>query len=71
LRDVMDAQAIGPVIAAIIQNRATDEQRAEIHMAAFPKDTSPDICQRALSHLARLYPVDNKFSQGEEDGKHD
>jgi hypothetical protein len=58
IRELMDARFAGPIIAALAENRETEEEMASIHLASFPKDLSPDIRKAAVSHIARIFSTD-------------
>jgi hypothetical protein len=53
----MDARFAGPIIAKLVENRATEEDLATVHLASFPKNLSPDLREAAVSHIARAYSV--------------
>jgi len=55
----MDMRFAGPVIAALADNRETEEDMASIHLASFPKDLSPDIRKAAVSHIARIFSAED------------
>ena len=57
LRKLMDARFAGPIIAKLVENRATEEDLATVHLASFPKNLSPDLREAAVSHIARAYSV--------------
>jgi len=58
IRELMDMRFAGPIIAALAENRATDEQLASIHIAAFPTDLSPEMRKSAVSHLAQVFSTE-------------
>lgn len=55
LRELMDAKSVAPIIARMIDNRATEKDLATIHLASFPKNVAPDIRQAAVEHIARVF----------------
>jgi len=55
LRELMDMKFAGPIIAAMLENRETEEDLASIHMASFPKDLDPGIRKAFLTHIARVF----------------
>jgi hypothetical protein len=59
LRITIDAKVAGPIIARMLENTATPEDMAKIHLASFPDNLSPDIKQAALSHIARVISEDD------------
>jgi hypothetical protein len=58
LRELMDAKFLGPIIARMIENNATAEDLATVHLASFPKNLPPEIRQAALTHIARVHSAD-------------
>jgi hypothetical protein len=55
LRQLMDMWNIAPIIAAMIENRATQEDLAKVHLASLPMNLSPDIRRAAFAHFVRVY----------------
>jgi len=55
LRKLMDARFAGPIIAKLVENRATEDDLATVHLASFPKNLSPEIRQSAVAHIARVF----------------
>jgi hypothetical protein len=55
LRDLLDARNAGPILASLIENKATDEDLASINLASFPKDVPPEIRTQAAITIARAY----------------
>jgi hypothetical protein len=55
LRDLLDARNAGPILASLVENKATDEELASINLASFPKDVSPEIRTQAAITIARAY----------------
>ena len=68
LRDILDARNTGPLIGKFLDNSATEEELAPIHLASFPKNTPSELRKAAAIHIARAYgePV----SQGENHAAH-
>jgi hypothetical protein len=54
IRDVLDARAKGSILAKIVDNTATDDDRATIHLAGLPKDLPDDVRRDTFSHIARV-----------------
>jgi len=48
-------EAHTPIIARMLEDRATDDDRNVLHLASFPKTLPPDIRRTMLSHLARVF----------------
>ena len=55
LRKIMDARFAGPIIAKLVDNRATEEDMATVHLASFPKNLAPDLREAAVAHIARAF----------------
>jgi hypothetical protein len=55
-RILMDQSFASPIVAKLVENKATEDDLAPIHLASFPKNLSPEIRRAAVSHLARLFP---------------
>jgi hypothetical protein len=55
LRNMMDLRFAGPRIAKLVDNQATEDDLAPIHLASFPKNLPDDVRQAAASHLARVF----------------
>ena len=55
LRDLLDARNAGPILASLVENKATEEELASINLASFPKDVSPEIRTEAARTIARAY----------------
>lgn len=60
LRKLMDARFAGPIIAKLVENRATEDDLATVHLASFPTNLSPDIRQAAVSHIARAFSPESE-----------
>ena len=56
-RDVLDAQFTGPIIARLVEDKATEEELARVNLAAFPKNIPPNIRQEAAAYIAREFSV--------------
>ncbi len=56
-RQLLDAANIGPIIARMVDNKATDDDLAQVHMATLPKNLPPDIHKATVAHVARAYSV--------------
>jgi hypothetical protein len=59
LRQILDSKNAGPAIARLVDNTATQEDLAPIHLASFPKDIDPEIRRAAAMHIARIYSPEN------------
>jgi hypothetical protein len=54
LRAMLDMRVMSPIIGKMIENRATEDELNAIHLAAFPKNLSPEMREAALRHIARV-----------------
>jgi hypothetical protein len=63
LRILIDARYLGPIIARLAENRASDNDLAQIHMASFPKNVPDEIRRSAASHIAHVLSP-NDFEPG-------
>jgi len=54
IRNILDARNAGPVIAKFVDNTATEDDLAQVHLASLPKNTPADLRQAAAAHIARL-----------------
>lgn len=59
IRRLLDMRNAAPAIAKLVDDEATDEDLAPIHLASFPKNIDPDIRQAAAKQIARAYSTDN------------
>lgn len=59
LRKILDMKNVGPVIAKFVDNTATQEDLAPIHLASFPKDIDPEVRRATAAHIARIYSPEN------------
>jgi hypothetical protein len=55
LRAIMDAAAAGPIIAKIIDNTATDDEYAQIHVARLSKNLPDGFRQSAADRMGRSF----------------
>jgi hypothetical protein len=60
LRILLDMKFTGPIIAKMLENRATTEEMAAIHLAGFPTGLSPEMRRAALTHIARVVSDDDQ-----------
>ena len=65
VRDLLDAQAAGPILARLVENKASSEDLAAVHIASLPSDLSPDLRDRAAATIARAYSPTSYIAQGE------
>jgi hypothetical protein len=54
-RDVMDIGSTAPLMSAFIQGTASEQDLEPVHLASFPKDSTPEIRRIAAQHIARSY----------------
>ena len=53
LRTAMDIKNRAPILAGFVDNTATEEDLATIHLASLPKDLPDDVRRDTASHIAR------------------
>ena len=58
IRDGMDNRIADPILAKLVENRASEEELASIHLAGFPKNLPPDLRKATAIHIARSYDSD-------------
>jgi len=54
IRELLDARNAGPIIAKIIEDKATSDELASVHLASFPKNLPDDIRRSAAIHIASV-----------------
>lgn len=59
LRELMDMRNAGPIIAKIVDNTATEDELATIHLASIPKDIPDELRRDTASHIARAFSATN------------
>jgi len=57
LRTAMNTRNMGPIIARIIDDTATDNDRATLHLASIPKDLPEDMRKETAAYIARAFNV--------------
>jgi hypothetical protein len=57
IRNLLDSRNAGPLISKLVEDTATQEDLAPIHLASFPKAISPELRQEAAEYIARTYDV--------------
>jgi hypothetical protein len=62
-RDLMDAANVGPIVARLVDNKATEEDKARIHMASLPQNLPPDIHKATVAQVARAYGIEEQTPQ--------
>jgi hypothetical protein len=55
LRKILDMRNAAPAMARLIENKATEEDLAPMHLAGFPKNIDPQIRRAAAVHIAHVY----------------
>ena len=58
-RDWLDQQNLAPLISRLVENTASQEDLAVIHLASFPKTASPELRKAAAIHIAKSYGGDS------------
>ncbi len=56
MRNVLDIRNRGPLLTRLMEDTATEEDRAQIHLASFP-NVSPELRRETVAHIARTYDV--------------
>jgi hypothetical protein len=59
IRRLLDMRIAGPAVAKFIENEATEEDLAPLHLASFPKNLDPEIRRAAAKQIARAYSPEN------------
>jgi len=59
IRRLLDMRNAGPAIGKLVNNEATEEDLAPMHLASFPKNIDPEIRRAAAMQIARSYSPDN------------
>jgi hypothetical protein len=66
MRDQADMITQAPIVANLMQNKATDQDLAKIHVATFPK-APPDLRAGAASRIAQVFsPATSETNQPKE-----
>jgi len=60
IRRLLDMRIAGPTIAKFVDNQATEDELAPLHLASFPKNLPPEIRQAAAVQIARSYSPENQ-----------
>jgi hypothetical protein len=55
LRGAMDMRNLGPTIAKVVDNTASEDELAKIHLASLPKDIPEDLRRDTAEHIARAW----------------
>lgn len=53
LRGLMDMRNAGPIVAKFVDNTATEDDLATIHLASLPRDIPEDVRRDTAEHIAR------------------
>jgi hypothetical protein len=67
IRDLMDMRFAAPQIAKLVDNTATEDDLAQVHLASFPKDLPADIRRQTVAHIARAFSYEAPESGQPED----
>jgi hypothetical protein len=59
IRKLMDLRYAGPIIAKLVENKATEDDLASVHLASFPKNISPEMRQAAGAYIARAFSTES------------
>lgn len=63
IRGLLDSRHAGPIIAKIVEGRATQDEMARVHLASFPKNLPDDIRRAAAIHIAHAYSPETKYPE--------
>jgi hypothetical protein len=55
IRKILDARFAGPILGKLMNDQASEDELASIHLASFPKNLSPELRQATAAHIARVY----------------
>jgi hypothetical protein len=55
MRIRIDIRNAAPIIAKLVDNEATEEDLAPIHLCSIPKNIDPEIRKATIAHIARNY----------------
>jgi hypothetical protein len=59
LRKIFDTRNLAPILVKLVDNTATQEDLAPVHLASFPKTLDPKLRQAAALHLAHALSPEN------------
>lgn len=68
IRKILDRKNSAPAMARLIENKATEEELAPMHLAGFPKNIDPQVRRATASYIAHVYSHENhdlKTTQGD------
>jgi len=68
IRKILDRKNSAPAMARLIENKATEEELAPMHLAGFPKNIHPQMRRAAAVHMARTIssePYNAEATQGD------
>jgi hypothetical protein len=60
IRKIMDLQFLNPIIAKLVENKATEADLASVHLASLPKNITADVRHAAASHIARAFSTETQ-----------
>jgi hypothetical protein len=66
IRKRMNAQNMAPIMAKILDNSATGEELASVHLASLPKNLPPEMREAAVAHMARVMDIPQEHFNGKE-----
>jgi hypothetical protein len=55
LRELLDMRHAGPIIAKLMENQATENDLAKLHMASLPKELPEDVRRSVIARIARIF----------------
>jgi hypothetical protein len=60
IRGLLDSRHAAPIIAKIVEGRATQDELARVQLASFPTNLPDDIRRAAAMHIAHAYSPETK-----------
>jgi hypothetical protein len=63
IRDILDQRSFGPIMQRLIEDRATPDEMARVHLASFPKNLPDDVRREAAIHIASVFAAQAKAQQ--------
>ena len=55
IRGLLDSRNSAPIIAKVVEDRATPEELASVRLASFPRNLPDDIRRAAAVHIASVF----------------
>jgi hypothetical protein len=71
VRKILDMRNAAPALARLVDDTATEEDLAPIHLASFPRNIAPDVRREAATHIARAFTAQTYTPDQAQGGHHD